>query len=203
MKHFFSAVILAFFVQMVSASPLVEAMHAEDKTRVCRAAAPSEDTRLLTSEAAYMLSTMGVAADAISVLIADCGNFAVAALTLNTIVVPTGLAKFPRQERLFVLAHEIGHLVNKDANRWADFGDELVRAPTDESTALRQLSVISQEVELRADAFAAVALLKVGINPHTAAIAFFQHMHVLDAPSNISHPAPKHRVELMAQLALQ
>lgn len=201
MKNIITALVFAFVANFASANPMVEALRAQDESRLCEAAPVSKETRLLRREATYVLETMGMSKDAVTVLIAECGGYATAATTLGTIVISPSLAELPRAERLFVLAHEIGHLANDDAKRWLALGDKLVLK--DEAIAANDamMATLSREVELGADAFAAAVLRKMGINAENAAHAFFKRMNLLDLPGTASHPAAQSRVTAIAEVA--
>jgi len=201
MKQLITALVIAFVANFASANPMVEAMRAEDERRLCEAAPVSQETRLLRREATYVLETMGMQKDAVTVLIADCEGYASAATTLNTIIVSPSLARLPRGERLFVLAHEIGHLANADVKRWLALGEKLGLTADSEASNSAMMSALSREVELNADAFAATVLRKMNINAESAAHSYFQRMKLLDLPGTTSHPAAQSRVSAIAVLA--
>lgn len=199
MKHIFTLA-LVFFSQLASASPLLDAMRAQDKTRTCSPVVASPESQLLHTEAAEIMAAMNHPGASVSVLVADCGNFAVAAMTVNTIVIPTRVARFSRQERLFVLAHELGHVAQKDVQRWERLGEFFVDSNADDDTVAAYINTLSQELELHADAYAAQVLNKLGIDAQVAAVAVFQRLEVLNAPGTPTHPAAKQRVAQLAQL---
>lgn len=201
MKRIIFGIVISLLAQFVSANPILDGMRVEDQSRLCPAAEQSADTRLVRRDAAYVADTMGVATGSIKVLIADCGDVAVAAMTVNTIVISPSLATLTRGERLFLLAHEIGHLANNDAQRWSTLGDELVESHADTAAVDAKMSALSRELELGADAFAAQALRKMGLKPEDAAFAYFHRMHLLNLPGTASHPPAQYRVEAIAQLS--
>lgn len=202
MKQLFITLALFLSAQFASASPLYDAMHDQNKRRICPSTDTPVETRLLQGDVAAILSVIGLAPDSFSVVVADCGNLATTVMTLNAVVVSPKLATFPREERLFVIAHELGHIANKDARQWALLGDRLVTSGADEKTYLSSITKLSLGVELRADEFAARALVMLGLDPRASATAAFKRMHVMDEPDNSSHPATKRRLDLIAQFIL-
>lgn len=197
--NYFLAFILAVLAQVAAANPLIDALRADDELRICSAGDASPEAKVLISDAKELMTAMNVPADTFAVLVADCGRFAVTAMTYNVIVLPPRLAHFAKNERLFVLAHEIGHLANKDLTHWTEVGDELVRAPLADDLAANRIYSVSRALELDADRFAARTLSKLGVDAVSAATDVFTRLHVLDAQDDDSHPAPKLRVEFLAQ----
>jgi Zn-dependent protease with chaperone function len=198
MNKFIAALVFAFTANFAAANPMVAALKAEDESRLCPAAEVSKETRLLKREAAYVLETMGLPKDSITVLVATCGDYAVAATSLNTIIISPSLAELPRGERLFLLAHEVGHLANGDVKRLLALGDELAASAEALANVDKLMATLSRENETAADLFAAKFMQKVGVNAESAASAFFARMGLLQLPGTASHPAAQSRVAAIA-----
>lgn len=114
------------------------------------------------------------------------------------LVVHADLAARPEGERLFVLAHELAHAVHAD---WAavhavyrrHIPAEVVQQRTDPVAALlgREMSVLSHEQELNADAFAMQVLGRLGYGIEVAIATFARHGVQPDTPS---HPGTRRRM---------
>lgn len=114
------------------------------------------------------------------------------------VVVHADLAARPPGERLFVLAHELGHAVHAD---WAAVGevyrrhipDEVVRWRTDPVAALlgREMTALSHAQEMNADAFAMQVLGRMGYGIEVAIAAFARHGVQPDTPT---HPGTRKRM---------
>lgn len=198
MKQFIAAIAIAFIANFAAANPMVAALKAEDESRLCPASDVSKETRLLKREANYVLETMGLPKDSITVLVAKCGDYAVAATSLNTIIISPSLADLTRGERLFLLAHEIGHLANGDVKRILALGEELAASAEALANVGTLMATLSRENETAADAFAAKFMRKVDLNAEHAASAFFARMGLLQLPGTASHPAAQTRVAAIA-----
>jgi Zn-dependent protease with chaperone function len=198
MKQIIATLVFAFTANFAAANPMVNALKAEDESRLCPASEVSKETRLLRREAAYVLETMGMPKDSITVLVAKCGDYAVAATSLNTIVISPSLAELPRAERLFILAHEVGHLANGDVKRLLALGEELSVSAEALANVDKLMANLSRENETAADAFAAKFMHKVDLNAENAASAFFARMGLLQLPGTASHPAAQSRVAAIA-----
>lgn len=192
-----TALFFAFVTSFASANPLMDAMKLEDQRRLCAASEESKDTRTLRREVRFLAEAAGLPEGSFTLLIGECEGYASAATTLNTIIISPQLASVPRNERLFVLAHELAHLANSDVKRWTALGDTLAEAlPSGEKTT-EMMQALSRELELDADKWAAQALRKFNIEPGKAASAFWFRMGILDLPGTGSHPAAKARVAAM------
>ena len=190
---------LVLATQLASAGTLMKSMRAEDQRRLCPAAEESVETRTLRREAAAILQAADLPANSITVLIGECEGFASAAVTLDTIVIHPSLARLPRNERWFLLAHEIGHLVNKDVEKWAALSESFDATPgITDAQVVQAMNETSKTSELRADEWAGNILRKLGFNPATAAASFFERQGLMKLPGTTSHPAAKDRVQLLA-----
>jgi Zn-dependent protease with chaperone function len=203
MKKIIVAVGIAILSSMASANPVVNGLQAEDASRVCPAAPPSPETRVLRRDVAGILEAAGMVKDAVKVLIGDCGGYASAATTMNTIVISPALAELPRSERLFVLAHEVGHLANNDVQQWTALGEQFESAAFSDADVTNMMSSLSRKMEQDADAFSARALHKMEVNAENAATAFFSRMHLLKSAGTASHPAAQSRVVAIAATVAQ
>jgi len=119
-------------------------------------------------------------------------------LSGRVIIVNAVLAQWPEGERMFVLAHELGHIEHQ---HWSRMGllfrqyvpGAVVQASTDPVAAAlgRDASALAYEQELDADAFALRALEKVGYGFEAALGAFVNHGVQLDTAT---HPGTRKRV---------
>lgn len=114
------------------------------------------------------------------------------------IVANASLATMPEGERLFVLAHELGHLINGD---WAHLGRAFRKhIPGDvaegETAALLarfgpQMSALSHRYEYNADAYALRALEQLGFGLDAVLASFARHGVQHDTAT---HPGTRKRV---------
>lgn len=114
------------------------------------------------------------------------------------IVAHASLAELPEGERLFVLAHELGHAAHE---HWAHVArlyrahvpGEVVREQTDAVAPVlgREMSALSHRHEYDADAFALRALLRLGYDFDTVTASFMRHGLQRDTPT---HPATRKRL---------
>ncbi len=116
----------------------------------------------------------------------------------RVVVANASLAEMPEGERLFVLSHELGHLINGD---WADLGSafrkyipgDVVPGETD-SLLLRfgpQMSALSHRYEYNADAYALRALQQLGFGLDSVLASFVRHGVRHDTAT---HPGTRKRV---------
>lgn len=123
----------------------------------------------------------------------------------RTVVVNADLAGLPEGERLFVLAHELGHVVQA---HWAQVGDvyrrhipdEVLQSRTDAVAALlgREMSALSHRHELAADAFALRTLQRLGYGLDVALAAFQRQGLQFDSAT---HPGTRKRVASLRSVA--
>jgi predicted Zn-dependent protease len=116
----------------------------------------------------------------------------------RVIVVNVSLADAPEGERLFVLAHELGHLIN---GHWAHVGSafkkhipgEVTQAHTDGVAALigPEMSALSHRHEFDADAYALRALEQMGFGLDTVLASFMRHGVQHDTAT---HPGTRKRL---------
>ena len=114
------------------------------------------------------------------------------------IVVNVALADLSEGERLFVLAHELGHVAH---GHWSAMGrlfqkhipDEVVQHKTDAvARALgREASALAHEQEYAADAYAWSVLARVGESRETA-LALFHTLPMVN--DTATHPGTRKRV---------
>lgn len=114
------------------------------------------------------------------------------------LVVHADLAARPEGERLFVLAHELAHAVHGD---WAavhavyqrHVPAEVVQQRTDPVAALlgREMSALSHEQELNADAYAMQVLGRMGYGIEVAIATLARHGVQPDTPT---HPGTRRRM---------
>lgn len=123
----------------------------------------------------------------------------------RVLVVHADLAGRPEGERLFVLAHELGHAVHAD---WAavhavyrrHIPAEVVQQRTDPVAALlgREMSALSHEQELNADAYAMQVLGRMGYGIEVAIASLARHGVQPDSPT---HPGTRRRMAWLRQAA--
>jgi predicted Zn-dependent protease len=127
----------------------------------------------------------------------------------HIIVANESLADLAEGERAFVLAHELGHVVN---NHWLKMGllyrrfvpGAVIQANTDPIAGPlgREASALAHQQEIEADTFALQALGRLG---HPADDAFSAFLHLGMQHDTATHPGTRKRVASLrnAQLALQ
>ena len=116
----------------------------------------------------------------------------------RVLVVDEGLAALPEGERLFVLAHELGHIA---LGHWSQLGqlyqrhipDEVLRSRTDAVAALlgREASALAHTHEFAADAYGLAALRRLGRGPEDVMGLFTRFGPSRDTPT---HPGTRKRV---------
>lgn len=134
---------------------------------------------------------------------------AVLAETLHghIVVANESLGDLPEAERLFVLAHELGHVVRA---HWAQMTQLYrkwvpgeVRPDTTDPVAGRlgrEASMLSHRHEFEADAFALELLRRAGHDPEAALSAF---MHLGVSPDTATHPGTRKRVASVRAALMQ
>ncbi len=122
----------------------------------------------------------------------------------EVVAVSAKLAQSPREARLFVLAHEAGHLLNKDEENKRLFIEESV-SPLASWQEMRQqyaavLPLLQQAAKLKefkADLYAHQELSKLGIDARGAAHKLFTN-HASE--STVWHPASRDRLAALQKL---
>ena len=122
----------------------------------------------------------------------------------RVLVVDERLAELPEGERLFVLAHELGHIA---LGHWAQLGqlyqrhipDEVLRSRTDAIAALlgREASAMAHAHEFAADAYGLAALRRLGRGPEDVMGLFTRFGPTRDTPT---HPGTRKRVAQLRAL---
>ena len=125
----------------------------------------------------------------------------------HIVVANESLADLPEGERLFILAHEIGHVVG---DHWQQMGGlyrrwipgEVTPAQTDPVAGLlgRDASGLAHRQELEADAFALQALRKLGFDPDVAVSAFMRQGMQQDTAT---HPGTRKRLAALRAAMLE
>lgn len=116
----------------------------------------------------------------------------------HTIVANESLAELPEGERIFILAHELGHVAN---DHWRQMGGlyrrwipgEVTPSQTDPVAGLlgRDASGLAHRQEFEADAFGLQALRKLGFGPDVAISAFMRQGMQQDTAT---HPGTRKRL---------
>jgi Zn-dependent protease with chaperone function len=116
----------------------------------------------------------------------------------HIIVANESLADLPEGERIFILAHEIGHVVS---DHWHQMGGlyrrwipgEVTPSQTDPVAGSlgREASGLAHRQEFEADAFALQALRRLGIAPEVAVSAFMRQGMQQDTAT---HPGTRKRL---------
>jgi Zn-dependent protease with chaperone function len=122
----------------------------------------------------------------------------------HVVVVNAGLADAAEGERLFTLAHELGHV---QLGHWAQLGEvyrkhvpgEVTKEATDAvANALgREASALSHGHEFAADAFAWRLVREFGIGLDSAAAVFHHMPNLGDTPT---HPASRKRMAALRMI---
>lgn len=161
------------------------------------ALAAKADDRLHIEEQMYLLTLPVAAADdpAVEVLRRDfdlmrgdtstelrviTGPVFAQAIFGRVIALNTRIASMPSGERLFIIAHEIAHVVHRDYERWRE-------TPWDIDTE----SARSWQQELAADAYALRAIKRYGYTLETAVAQFMRFGLQQDGPT---HPGTRKRI---------
>jgi Zn-dependent protease with chaperone function len=125
----------------------------------------------------------------------------------RVIVVDESLAERREEDRLFVLAHEVGHVALKHWPQMrklyqAYIPGEVVRSHTDSIAALLgyDASALSHKQEFEADTFAMRMLQSLGHSPEAACQALMQQGVHGDTPT---HPGTMKRVTSLRQAAVE
>lgn len=123
----------------------------------------------------------------------------------RVIVANVSVAEMSEGERLFVLAHELGHVAQ---GHWAAMGrlfqkhipDEVVQEKTDAVARVlgREASHLAHEQEYAADAFAWRVLAQLG-EPNETAFDLFRHLPMVN--DTATHPGTRKRVAHLRMLA--
>jgi len=131
-------------------------------------------------------------------LVVIAGPTAAETLHGHTIVANESLADLPEGERIFILAHEIGHVVN---DHWRQMGGlyrrwipgEVTPSQTDPVAGRlgRDASMLAHRHEFEADAYALRALRRLGFEPEVAATAFMRQGMQQDTAT---HPGTRKRL---------
>lgn len=167
---------------------------------------PSDDPRALVIRASFE-QVLGVAAGlpprlelqvVLGPVMAEC-------LHGHVIVVNASLADRSEGERLFVLAHELGHVVQGhwDKVRWVYqryIPGPVVKSKTDAVAAVmgRELSALSHQHEFDADAYGMHTLLKLGYGYDTARASFMRQGPTVDTAT---HPSTQRRLASLRTVA--
>lgn len=122
----------------------------------------------------------------------------------RVIVVNISVADMSEGERLFVLAHEMGHVAH---GHWAAMGqlfqkhipDEVVQEKTDAVARVlgREASYLAHQQEYAADAFAWRLLAQLG-ESHEIAFELFRHLPTVN--DTATHPGTRKRVAHLRML---
>lgn len=127
----------------------------------------------------------------------------------NKLVVNVNLAKVKENERLFIMAHEWGHL---ELEHWRKLCDlylslipgEVVQEKTD---AVSQelgfkASEMSRNNEFEADFFAVRALVKMGMSKEEAKESAYSALSLAPSKDTATHPATNKRIMAIRQLEI-
>lgn len=175
---------------------VLERSHAERLAKFEPAAESDPRVAVLRSSFARLMA--GVSPSVVAELRVVTGPIVAETLNGRVILANAVLADWPEGERLFVLAHELGHIEHE---HWSRMGllfrqyipGAVVPSNTDPvAVALgREASALSYEQELEADAYGLRALEKMGHGFDAALGAFLHHGVQLDTAT---HPGTRKRV---------
>ena len=122
----------------------------------------------------------------------------------STIVVSSRLARLAQPQRVFILAHELAHYQLRHRAAMTSFFATIVAGQPDHSAALAaingratELTQISHNAELDADAFAARLMQTLGYDPMEAARLFES---IGEGRDNSTHPATGRRARAIRGL---
>ena len=143
---------------------------------------PAGDARAAVIRASFSRLRAAEPAAAQVALVVVQGGVVAECLFGRVIVADVSLAEMPEGERLFVLAHELGHIAH---GHWAHFSSvfrqhipgEVVQAHTDAVAPLlgAEMSALSHRHEYDADAYGMRALRQFGFGFETVLASFMRH----------------------------
>lgn len=123
----------------------------------------------------------------------------------KVIAANVSLADLSEAERMFVLAHELGHVAH---GHWQQLGalykhhipGEVVKEKTDAVAGIlgREASELSHQHEYEADAFALRLLRRMGESDETPVVLFQQHLPMVKATA--THPGTHQRLAHLRNL---
>jgi Zn-dependent protease with chaperone function len=119
----------------------------------------------------------------------------------TTVVLSTRLSRLTRDQRFFIIAHELGHVTLQHHAATSKFVAKAVRSARDERAARARVSAglpaMSQQNELDADAFAIRLMREAGRDPDEAARLFES---IGEGRDNLTHPAPGRRARAIRSM---
>ena len=164
----------------------------------------SADAQILQGSFDKVMTTLNVAPGDVQLIVVRSPLLAVC-LMGKVIAVNAAVAQMPEGERLFILAHEIGHTVR---GHWAQFGalykqhipGDVLPTTTDPVARLlgAQASELSHRQEFEADAFALRVLQRLGERADTPIVMFQQHLPPVKTTA--THPGTHQRIAHLQQL---
>ncbi len=184
---------------------ITEVLERSQRKRLDEMAQPATDAaRAATVKASFdrLLSAMAVRAKLELRVVS--GPLIAETLLGRIVVANQSLADLTEGERVFVLAHEIGHVVQ---DHWTRLGDvyrrhvpgNVVKEQTDAVAGAlgRDASMASHEHELQADAFAITALERLRVDADSAMAVFLRQGMQHDTAT---HPGTRKRVAQLRML---
>lgn len=167
--------------------------------------APRQSERARIVRASFDRLMMRVDVPAAVVLHVTRGDVLAECLMGRVIVANESLADMSEGERMFVLAHELGHVAQ---GHWSQLGrlfqrhipDEVVQHKTDPIAHLlgREASQMAHAHEFEADAYAWRVVSQLGYPPEETAMALFMRLSVI--PDTATHPGTRKRIAHLRSL---
>ncbi len=163
---------------------------------------PDQDLRAqrLHEEFSILLKTAGVT-EPVRLIVTTAPDIIGQSYPGRTIAVNLEVGEVSREQRMFIMAHELSHVLMDhlgDVVKILDEQENLTSIRTVDSTFFRKfLTPVSHRNEFTADAFAAKILLKMKLSVPAAAAFFAQQVN---DPETLGHPAAAVR---MARLTVQ
>lgn len=193
------AVVVACMAGRAQAEDIVDVLRSSQQQRLDSFPMAEDGARSARIRASFQLlrATLGSELPAVELRVIS-GETVAETLHGHIIVANEKLGDLPEGERLFILAHELGHVVSR---HWLAMGLLYLRwvpgAVTPSTTdpvsgpMSREASALAHRQELDADAFAVGLLRRVG---HGSDDAFATFLHLGMMQDTATHPGTRKRV---------
>jgi hypothetical protein len=193
---FFLVCLLSFICAVAQARPSDQLVHAlkADFSSLKEVPADSEKAMLLQSEFAQLLQAMQLRTPIKLMVVREVE--VAKAYPGRVIAVHEDVGTLSQSQRVFVLTHELAHVLQDHFTAYYSFLDAQSHTEQDEFTGeeaavLRGFQTVSHNAEFSADDFAKKVVLALGLSIDDA-IGLLRSYR--DAEASLTHPAPAARV---------
>lgn len=202
------AIVVACLTAQARAEDIIDVLRSSQQKRLDSFSPAADSARALRVRASFefLRGSLGPALPAVELRVID-GDTVAETLHGHIVVANEKLGGLPEGERLFVLAHELGHVIN---HHWLNMGLLYQRwvpgAVTPDTTdpvsepLSREASALAHRQEFEADAFALRVLRHIGHGSDEAMSAF---LHLGMTQATATHPATQKRVAALRAAALE